>query len=178
MLYDKDTEFQRLLGYYDRVVGFLKQLRFAEEDARDLAQEVYIRVYEHMDTYRGEAKWNYLETVARRLAYNAIRDRHAAKRNGIVVPEDEMYALSDDTVVPADVAVEQKEKWQRLRNAVEQLAPSMKSCVLLYLEGCSYEEIQRRLVLSLPAVKSRLNQARKELRAKLGEDPGAFGGET
>src|SRR5258708_32529186 len=93
---DGDDAFRALFKYYPAVVASLRKLGFDHEDARDLAQQVFLRVYEHMDAYRGEAKWSYLEQVTRRLAYNVNRDRHAAKREGVHVATDEIVELADE----------------------------------------------------------------------------------
>ena len=169
---DSEERFRRLLPYYDRLVGFIRQLGFELEDARDLAQDVFTRVFEHIEDYRGEAKWNFLQQVARRLAYNVIRDRNAAKRRAIMEPEETLLDQPDVRSPRPDDDVLRKELGQRLRSAIDQLEPSQRVCVeLFYLSELSYNEIRAVLGISLPALKSRLNAARTRLRELLGEDP-------
>ena len=173
---DRETQFEELYKYYPAVVSLLLRLDFDLEDARDLAQQVFVRVYEHMDAYRGESKLSYLERITRRLAYNSIRDRHAAKREGISVPADELLELHDERTTAADTALEQKENAARLHRAVEQLEPNERTAVLLQLSGQSYEEMVGTLGITIPALKSRLHMARKRLRELLGEEPEGLGG--
>lgn len=169
---ETDRRYEELLPYYDRVVAFLRQLGFDHEDARDLAQEVFIRVYEHRADYRADAKWNYLQQVTRRLAYNAIRDRHAGKRHGIAVSEEVLLERGDEQTPRPDAVLETKATARRLRAAVDRLEPNQRVCVVLfYLEELSYREICLILDVSLPALKSRLNAARTRLRELLGEEP-------
>ena len=118
---ESEERYQQLLPYYNRLVAFIRQIGFELEDARDLAQDVFIRVFEHRDDYRGEAKWNFLEQVARRLAYNAIRDRKAAKRHGVMVPEETLLDRPDPRSPRPDAVVLRKEIGQRLRDAIDRL---------------------------------------------------------
>lgn len=169
---ENEARYQRLLPYYDRLVRFLRQLGFEVEDARDLAQDVFLRVYEHVDAYRGDARWSYLQQVARRLAYNDIRDRKAGKRDGIRVPQEELFDLPDRGTVQPDAAFFRKEIAQRLDAAINQLEESQRICVVMfYIAERSYEQISAILGITLPALKSRLNLARRRLKDLLGEDP-------
>ena len=53
----QDERFSDLYDrYYRRVVAFLVRFGVAPDDASDLAQDVFVRVYEHMDDYRGDAQ--------------------------------------------------------------------------------------------------------------------------
>jgi RNA polymerase sigma-70 factor (ECF subfamily) len=173
-----DRRFQDLYQYYGRVAYFFKQLGFAAEDARDLAQDVFIRVYEHMDSYRAEAKWSYLQQIARRTALNAFRDRSTKKRAGTAISETELTEISDPKVIPADRAMETEDTVQRVRRAIEQLPPDQRLCQLYALQGSSYREIGEIMGLTEAAVKSRLHQARKRLEELLGEDPKGLGDDT
>jgi RNA polymerase sigma-70 factor (ECF subfamily) len=170
MLEDRDVAFEALFKYYPAVVALLRKLDFDHEDARDLAQQVFLRVYEHMDAYRGEAKWSYLEQVTRRLAYNAIRDRHAAKREGIRVAAEEIVELADEHTPAADATLESEENSQRLWRAINQLTPADQTAIRLQMAGLSYDAIAGKLGITVSALKSRLNVARKRLRVLLGEE--------
>jgi RNA polymerase sigma-70 factor (ECF subfamily) len=169
---ESEERYLRLLPYYDRLVAFIRQLGFEHEDARDLAQDVFVRVLEHRDDYRGEAKWNFLEQVARRLAYNAIRDGKAAKRHGIMVPEEALLDRPDPHSPRPEAVVLRKEVGQRLRDAIDQLDEGQRICVeYFYIAELSYKEICPLLGISEPALKSRLNAARARLKELLGEEP-------
>ncbi len=169
---DSEERYRQLLPYYDHLVSFIRQLGFDVEAARDLAQDVFVRVFQHVDDYRGEAKWNYLMQVARRLGYNAIRDAKAAKRHGIMVPEAVLLEHADRRAQRPDAVVSRKEIAERLREAIDQLEPRQRICVeLFYIAENSYEESRSILGISLSALKSRLNAARGRLKELLGEEP-------
>jgi RNA polymerase sigma-70 factor (ECF subfamily) len=173
---DHDAAFEALFKYYPAVVSLLRKMDFDHEDARDLAQQVFLRVYEHMDAYRGEAKWHYLEQVTRRLAYNDRRDRHAAKREGIRVATEEIIEFPDERTPAADATLESEETSQRIWWAVNQLTPSDQTAIRLQMAGLSQDAIARELGITVSALKSRLNVARKRLRVLLGEEPEGLDG--
>jgi len=172
---NREQLFEELLHYYPAVVSQLRKLGFDHEDARDLAQEVFCRVYEHMDAYRGESKLAFLLTVTRRLAYNDVRDRHARKREGTRVATDEIVELEDKRAQAADEGLEKKETLQRLRWAIDQLPVNEREAILLQLSELPLEQIAETIRITVPALKSRLHAARKRLRNLLGEDEGLGG---
>src|SRR5437763_1746044 len=159
--------------YYWRVVRFYVQaFRLSEEDAEELAQEAFLRFYEAMDEYRGDAEWAFFETVARNVAYNRIRSQKTAKRSGKTV-EIDAPNFNQEPPAPAepDFAERQHEAFrkQRLHDAITDLSPGQRECIQLWLEELKYDEIAKFLRISIDAVKSRLRDARKSLRDRLGD---------
>lgn len=173
---DREEQFEKLYKYYPAVVKLLLNLGLELEDARDLAQQVFVRVYEHMDAYRGESKWAYLQQVTRRLAYNENRDRHAGKRHGTTIPTEEILDLEDKHVPSPDAVLESKEDTERVRQAIGQLSPKDQTSIRLQLAGYSLEEIAPIIGTTASALKSRLNSVRKRLRELLGTDVEGLGG--
>ncbi|HJQ39140.1 MAG TPA: sigma factor, partial [Thermoanaerobaculia bacterium] len=88
---ERDERFKTLYQkYYRRVVRFyVRAFRFAEEDAEELAQEAFLRFYEAMDEYRGDAEWAFFESIARNVAFNKIRWGKTQKRNARTVDIDD-----------------------------------------------------------------------------------------
>lgn len=172
---DRDELFEELYKYYPKVLTFLLNLGYKREDADDLAQQVFTRVYKGMDAYRGESKVSFLERITKRLAFNDRRDRHAKKREGTPIPIDDVVELVDGTE-PALVTLERKENIERLNKAIEQLPPNDQTAIRLQLSGQSCDSIATTLGISVPALKSRLNVARRRLREILGGDLEGMGG--
>ncbi len=173
---DREAAFEALFKYYPAVISSLRQMGFDHEDARDLAQQVFLRVYEHMDAYRGESKWEYLQQVTRRLAYNDRRDRHAAKREGIRVAAEELADLADQRAPTVEAALESEETSERVQKAIDQLTPPEQTAIRLQMANLSQADIAGTLGITVSALKSRLNVARKRLRALLGEELEGLGG--
>src|SRR5438477_12838919 len=109
----KEERFKSLYQkHYRRMVRFfLQAFHLSEEDAQDLAQDAFIRFYEAMDEYRGDAEWAFFETVARNVAYNKIRSQKTAKRSANTVPIDAHF-----TSPPAS---EERDLAERAHDALE-----------------------------------------------------------
>src|SRR4051812_7373803 len=92
--------------FFGRTVAFIMSLGFSKEDARDLAQETFVRVYRSMEQYRHEAEWKYIQTAARRLALNRFRDDLAQKRkvSMAVTSEEELLNVADGKLSPEELA--------------------------------------------------------------------------
>jgi len=172
---DADEKFEELYKYYPGALALLLRLGFLRDEADDLVQESFMRVYKHMDQYRGEALWAYVQKTVRNVAANDIRAKHTAKRHGEMVSDEVLATLPDTSLLLPDARLAQAEVVKRVRTAVAQLKPTDRAIVLLRLNGRSYEEIVEGLGLSISAVKSRLNLARKRLKELLGDDPGLRG---
>lgn len=178
-----DSRFQELYRqYYRSVVAFFCRQGFTLEEARDLAQDTFVRVYRGMETYRGEGAWSFIQTTARRIALNEIRSRMTQRRSAKLTPLEEplMQTISNDPwtgaplLSPETKLVEQEEdarRRERLQRAIASLPDRLRECLLLRLQGRSYREITVALRLSMDTVKTRLNEARNRLREQLGEEP-------
>jgi len=155
--------------FYWRMVRFyVRAFRVSQEDAEELTQEAFLRFYEALDEYRGDAEWGFLETIARNVAYNWIRSRMTAKRNAPTVSIDdrETFRKNEPEAKPHDYA--EGEEVKRLYAAIASLPASQRICVEYQLQGYKYEEMAAVLRITVDAVKSRLRDARKTLRARLG----------
>jgi RNA polymerase sigma factor (sigma-70 family) len=154
--------------YYRAVVKFFLDFGFPLEDARDLAQEVFFRVCKSVKDYRGEAGWAYLKKTAVRTALNEVRRRRTEKRSGLEVSLDGDPTMADflanDSLSPeGELLIREK-----LRMALAELPDTIQPCLQLRMKERSYREIKDELGLSMDAVKGRLNEARKRLRARFG----------
>lgn len=171
MLQDREKDFEELYKYYPRVLKLVLNEGYKREDAEDLAQQVFTRVYKGMDEYRGESKVAFLDQVTKRLIFNDQRDKHAKKRDGgVQVPVDDVVELPDTRTLAADAALEAKERSALLYKAIEQLRPEDQTVIRYQLAGLSCDTIAKALGISVPALKSRLNIARKHLREIVGEE--------
>jgi RNA polymerase sigma-70 factor (ECF subfamily) len=166
--WDREEQVRQLYDrYYGRVVNYyIKSFHFSREDARDLAQDVFVRVYVARKDYRGEAATAYVMKIARNLALNKLRGEHAARRNALVESiDDVLEAPSTDPSQENDLAS------SRLQQAIPKLRESLRVCLMLYIEGFQYAEIAATLGLTVDAVRSRLKDARVLLRQMLAEEP-------
>jgi RNA polymerase sigma-70 factor (ECF subfamily) len=161
------------LRYYRPLVVFFSRRGFSAEEARDLTQETFLKVFKYGEQFRGEshaATW--LFQIATNVSRNTLRHQGTAKRDAeemsVSAPEGAEAAESvPDTSDPLrDVLSE--ERVRLLREALRDLPPQMRRCVLLRVEhDLKYREIAELLRISIETVKAHLYQARHHLRGTL-----------
>jgi RNA polymerase sigma-70 factor (ECF subfamily) len=143
------------------------------QEALDLSQEVFLRVFRTLPTFRGQSTlrtWIYRITVNQ--AKNRLRWWRRRRRGQQVSLDDhirehgELPARSNGA--SPDRVLRQKELGERLRQALESLPFDQKTAIVLReIDGLSYEEIAFSLGVAVGTVKSRLARARESLRAEL-----------
>jgi RNA polymerase sigma-70 factor (ECF subfamily) len=166
--------FNELVRRYERKIFRLAQhITQNREDAEDVLQETFLKAYEHLDQFKGDAKfYTWIVRIAVNQALMKLRRRKTDKSVSI----DETIDTGEDTVT-REIAAWDEDPEQRfsreelggiLDNAVDSLEPLYRSVfVLRDIEELSTEETAEALGLSIPAVKSRLLRARLQLREKL-----------
>lgn len=173
---DRDDLFELLYKRYRvRMVRyFCRVFRLSEADAQELTQDSFIRFYRAMDEYRGEAEWALLETIARNVGYNRVRSVTTVKRGSI---RPESLESREERNDPADVeqrhpidTMIETERLRRLYDAIAELPSGQRQCLQFWLEDFSQEEIARALRISVVAVKSRIRDAKRALRERLGDE--------
>src|SRR5262245_2081369 len=142
-------------------------------EALDLSQEVFLRVFRTIHSFRGQSA---LRTWIYRIVVNQARNRQRwwrrRHRSQQVSLDDHIRDHGDlpeqtDGASP-DRMLGQKEAAERIRVALEQLPFDQKTALVLReIDGLSYEEIGYSLDVAVGTVKSRLARARENLRAQL-----------
>jgi RNA polymerase sigma-70 factor (ECF subfamily) len=161
--------------YQDRLVGILFHLVGNLEEAEDLTQDAFLRVYRSRKGYRPRAKFStWLFTIANNLALNYLRKnrRNIALR---LAPEGDpsraMAPVSQQLPsreAAASSQVRKIELSEIVQDALGFLSEDQRIAVLLSkFEGMSYSEIGEVLNRSPAAVKSLLARARSDLRERL-----------
>ena len=182
---DDAVAFEELVRkYQNRLIGVLEHLTPHRDQAEDLAQEVFMRVYRARKRYEPGAKFStWLFTIANNVASNARRS-HGRKKEVTVSGNDdgpsaqvlEQLAQAASGMMPSRVMAK-AERETIVRLAVEALNPRQRTALLLAkFEGMSYAEIAETMELSVAAVKSLLTRARENLRVLL--EPYIAEGET
>lgn len=159
------------------VYALLFRLTADAEEARDLTQETFLRAFQSINRFRGDAS---LKTWIYRIAINQARNRwrwwRRRRRDATVSLDATDYQREKPLAVtlPSDGSLnpEQetlaREREGQLREALMTLRRSYREAVILRdVEGFSYEEIAAALQISIGTVKSRISRGRLELRKKL-----------
>ena len=187
---DVEGNFRRLFDLHrDKVLRFFLKRRFSREESRDLTQQVFFRVFDGIEDFRGDSSFGtWLFKIATNIYHNEVRRRKADKRDAPEQPLLTEADLDSDSPVggvvvasPEPGALEDlvhQEKLKQLRKALRELPEQMRRCCLLrYEKGLKYEEIATVMKISIQTVKAHLHQAKKKLTEKLGP-PGSGGSST
>ena len=162
-----------MMRYQSRLVTVLEHLTGRRDQAEDLAQEVFMRVYRARKRYVVGAKFStWLYTIANHVASNALRSRSRRPEVNLVPrPNDstgvgalDRMALAASGAMPAR-QLDKAELREVVREALSGLNERQRMAVLLNkCEGMCYADIAESMEMSPQAVKSLLSRARVNLK--------------
>ena len=174
-----EDNFHRLFNrHYAQILRFFRRKGFDPEDCRDLTQETFVSVFKGIGELRQDEQFeSWLFAIAHNVWCRMIERRSAQKRSLAVLSLDH-DAGSDDQPPIADRIVDgsadpftvtlEKEKLEKLTEALEHLPQQMRRCTqLCIVHQLSHVEVAALMDISVNTVKAHLHQARKVLRAKL-----------
>ena len=158
---------QAFRALYDRNVDRIYRLTYrmsGDEDlARDFTQEAFIRAYQRLEQFRGDAAFStWLHSIAVSMALNGLRrvDRHRKRERSL---EDAIHFGSQAPGPGPEVR-------DQIEEAVDNLPDIYRTVFLMHdLEGYSHGEIAESLGVAEGTSKARLSRARAKLREMLGE---------
>jgi RNA polymerase sigma-70 factor (ECF subfamily) len=153
--------------YQDRLYNMLVCVTGSAEEARDVAQEAFIRAFVNLATFQRSAGFY---TWLFRIAFN-LRIGHKRREQRHRTWQQQTWEQGQRSSVGGhdpSASLESSECVQRVRTAINRLADDHRDVLLLReIEGCCYEEISRILGVPLGTVRSRLHRARAQLRLEL-----------
>ena len=170
--------FERLVAERSsEVYALLYRLTSDAEEARDLTQETFLRAFQSISRFRGDAD---LKTWIYRIAINQARNRWRwwrRRRRDVTVSLDGnsgnseqplSASLRNEDAPDPEQETLAREREGQLREALLGLRSAYREAVILRdVEGFSYEEIATTLEITIGTVKSRISRGRLELRRKL-----------
>jgi RNA polymerase sigma-70 factor (ECF subfamily) len=169
--------FHELVERYQRkVVAIALGMLHDREDALEVSQEAFAKVFTSIQQFKEEASFY---TWLYRIVVNLAIDRQRQKSRQPIAERDDQDDGEGDRIdaIPAASSadpyeqVKDQELGERIRAALAELTPAHKAVILLReVEGLSYEEISEVLQCSRGTVMSRLHYARKRLQSRLRGD--------
>jgi RNA polymerase sigma-70 factor (ECF subfamily) len=179
-----DAELMRLAGGGDEkafeqlverhqalVIGTVARMLGGYEGAEDVAQQVFVNVWQSASRYRPQAKFTtWLLTIVRNLVFNETRRR----RRGFFQPfeneDGSVPEIRDENIADAPSQLSRRELQEAVDAAIAALPETQRLAIILRrFESMPYEDIAEVLKTSVPAVKSLLFRAREDLRKQLGD---------
>ncbi|MCD9184830.1 MAG: sigma-70 family RNA polymerase sigma factor [Pyrinomonadaceae bacterium] len=165
---------QIVARYRNPITNYLYRFLNDYEEAVDLAQETFVRVYYALERYHTEYAFStYIYRIATNLAISEIRKRKRRRLfslTGLFQSEEENeteFQPTDEKSLPDEDLIED-EKSRVIAKAIATLPDKYRAPIVLReVEGKSYEEIAQILQLGLGTTKSRISRARGLLKEKL-----------
>jgi RNA polymerase sigma-70 factor (ECF subfamily) len=159
--------------YYRRIYNICYRFTGSADDAEDLTQDVFIKMYKTLNTYEAQrgAFMTWVTTVTRNLLVDHFRKtKHDRVTDSLDTPlseHEDALPLSDqiqDTSKPPDARVQSREAGDTVHQALQKLSPELREAVILRdLQDMDYREIATVLKVPEGTVKSRINRGRAEL---------------
>ena len=179
----EEENFERIFERYcSPVTHFFCNRGFSDQEAEELAQDVFLRVYRSIGTFRLEASFEtWLFKIVGNVWKNSLRSQATGKRRAEEVPidgADERGNVGEDRarLEPRDESagpldqVLAGERSRILETALEELPPKMRQCMLLRIGGeLKYREIAAVMRVSIATVKSQLSEGHKRLEPLLAD---------
>lgn len=172
-----EKAYRELLDRYQRpVFSIIFRMIRDREQAEDLAQETFVRVFNHIGRYDPRYKFSsWIFKIATNLTIDWIRRKELktvsidGSRNAVTSDEMEASAI---TIVSEDEnpeeLLEAKELGAEIEQAIGKLRPEYRAAILLrHVEGREYQEIAEIMALPLGTVKTYIHRGRNELRDTL-----------
>jgi RNA polymerase sigma-70 factor (ECF subfamily) len=172
-----EKAYRELLGRYERpVFSIVYRMIRDREQAEDLAQETFVRVFNHIDRYDPKYKFSsWIFKIATNLTIDHIRRKELntvsidGSRNATTADQIEATAI---TIISPDEnpeeLLEAKELGEEIEEAIGRLRPEYRAAILLrHVEGREYQEIAEIMGLPLGTVKTYIHRGRNELRDSL-----------
>ncbi len=167
---DENAYIELVNRYKDKLINFVFYFLKDEENAEDIVQETFIRLYEKKHYYKQIAKFStWIYTIARNLANTELRKK---SRNKIMYLSQMNSHKKDYDLKSNDPELNSKIENEFLRKeihfAIDKLPENYKSVIILRdIQGLDYEQISNIVGIPLGTVKSRINRARLQLQVDL-----------
>lgn len=160
--------------FHRRIYNICYRFAGSADDAQDLTQEVFIKVYKTVSSFDGEkASFNtWVTTVTRNLLVDHFRktrnDRATDSIDAAQGADEDGPTLADrlasDGAENPQKHVESRERREMVQRALQQISPDLREAVILRdLQDMDYREIAQVLKVPEGTVKSRINRGRAEL---------------
>jgi len=154
--------------YWRKVFNIAYKFVGRHDEAEDLAQDIFFKLFKSLKTFDRRANFStWLISVSRNLCidhYRSTRREHDLVSHDV----DTSTVAQPSTSESAQMALERRDRVSLLRAALDKLAPSLRTAVILRdIQELTYQEIAQRLGVPEGTVKSRINRGRTELAKQI-----------
>ncbi len=168
---DREAFNNLFVNYQHQVINIAYGMLSDREDAFDAAQEVFVRVYKNIESFKEES---YIATWIYRITSNVCSDiLRKRQRSAKVVSINQMSEENKETDIPDTAPTPEEnaflsERQRAVREAISELREEYRAVITLCdIEEMSYDDIADILKIPKGTVKSRINRARAALKKNL-----------
>jgi RNA polymerase sigma-70 factor (ECF subfamily) len=154
--------------YWRKVFNVAYKFVGRQDEAEDLAQDIFLKLFKSLKTFDRRANFStWLISVSRNLCIDHYRSMR--REHDVVTHDVDVVTLAHPSAVDSPhVALERRDRVALLRAALDKLAPSLRTAVMLRdIQELSYQEIAEKLGVPEGTVKSRINRGRTELARQI-----------
>ncbi len=155
--------------YRDRLINFVYRYVGTREEAEDIVQDTFVKLFQKKDYYRPISEFStWIFTIASNLAKTELRKRKRRKVSYLsqLGMEEKDFDIPVEDTTDEEMVGEFTES--QIQNAIQSLQLHFRTALILRdIEELSYEEISKILDVPLGTIKSRINRARLQLQGML-----------
>jgi RNA polymerase sigma-70 factor, ECF subfamily len=154
--------------YWRKVFNVAYKFVGRQDGAEDLAQDIFLKLFKSLKTFDRRANFStWLISVSRNLCIDHYRSMR--REHDVVTHDVDVVSLARPSALDSPlVALERRDRVALLRAALDKLAPSLRTAVMLRdIQELSYQEIAEKLGVPEGTVKSRINRGRTELSRQI-----------
>ena len=154
--------------YWRKVFNVAYKFVGRQDEAEDLTQDIFLKLFKSLKTFDRRANFStWLISVSRNLCIDHYRSMR--REHDVVTHDVDVVTLARPSSLDSPhVALEQRDRVALLRAALDKLAPSLRTAVMLRdIQELSYQEIAEKLDVPEGTVKSRINRGRTELARQI-----------
>jgi RNA polymerase sigma-70 factor (ECF subfamily) len=165
--------FEELVGRHrDKIYARAFSMVRNEEEALDLSQEAWVKGWQRLAQFQGEASFaTWMTRIVINLCLDWLRKQKRQRAESIEELEEEAGGIEHQmpVIVPNPAAgLEQAELRERIDRALDQLSPEHRTALVLHeFEGLEYKDVAERMGCSIGTVMSRLFYARRRMASLL-----------
>ncbi len=156
--------------YKEQLLNFVYRFVGNQEEAEDIVQETFLRVYRKRHAYKRIAKFStWIYTIAGNLSRTELRRRKRRKLFSVTDMgfEDRDYEITDEGHSP-EARVDSVIQEEIIHREINKLSPKFREVIILRdVQELSYEEIGKIIKVPIGTVKSRVNRGRLKLQSQL-----------
>lgn len=160
--------------YQKKVYNTTYRMMGNHEDASDLAQEAFIRIYRNLRSFQGKSSFStWLFTITTNVCRDELRKRQRRLQaqslsEPVQFDDGEVEReIADDSMAPEVMSLH-REMQDEIQAVIEQLPSEQKEAIILReFQGLSYEEIAEISGVAVGTIKSRISRARQSMKKEL-----------